>query len=213
MDVDMFLDGYIRWEVGSPHHSIILNEMFLYAIEQGWKEAEWMICWGHQQGLPKLDPQAYVSTIQLVGPQTSKEGFRHLYYQVYKLRRLPGSPPWGPEWMEKLATEIVSSLKDCLRWKGGKPLQGLQEPGLADVQPPRSKTSRRGRRDTSTERDLAEAREAHWKALATVAALKEEIERLSWSLTWGWLDICAHSWSWECQRRRSQGWNRRCYRV
>ena len=29
MDVDMFLDRYFRWEVGSPHHSVILHEMFL----------------------------------------------------------------------------------------------------------------------------------------------------------------------------------------
>ena len=75
-----------------------------------------------------------------MGPQTSKEEFRDLYYQVYKLRRIPGFPPWGPEWMEKLPAQIVSSLTDGLGKKGGKPLRGLQEPGLADVQPPRSKT-------------------------------------------------------------------------
>ena len=40
MDVDMFLDGYAKWEVGSPHRSIILHEMFLYAMEQEWKEVE-----------------------------------------------------------------------------------------------------------------------------------------------------------------------------
>ena len=40
MDVDMFLDRYIRCEVGSPHQSIILHEVFLHAAEQGWKEAE-----------------------------------------------------------------------------------------------------------------------------------------------------------------------------
>ena len=40
MDVNMFLDGYVRWEVGSPHHSVILHEMFLHATEQGQKEAE-----------------------------------------------------------------------------------------------------------------------------------------------------------------------------
>ena len=42
--------------------------------------------------------------------------------------------------------------------EGGKPLQGLQEPGPADVQPPRSKTPRRERRNTSIERDLTKAR-------------------------------------------------------
>ena len=112
MDVDMFLDGYIRWEVESPHCSIILHEMFLYAAQQGQKEAEWMICWGCWHSHPKLDLQADVSAVQLVGPQTSKEEFRDLYYQVYKLRRLPESPLWGLEWMEKLAAQIVSSLKD-----------------------------------------------------------------------------------------------------
>ena len=44
MDVNMFLDGYARWEVGSPHCSVILHEMFLHATQQGHKEAEWIIC-------------------------------------------------------------------------------------------------------------------------------------------------------------------------
>ena len=161
--------------------------MFLYAAEQGQKEAEWMIHWGCQHGLLKLDLQVDVSAIQLVAPQTSKEEFRDLYYQVYKLRRLAGSPLWGLEWMEKLAAEIVSSLKDHLGQKEGRPLWGLEEPGHADIQPPRSKTPRRGRRDTSAERDLAEVREAHQRALATMATLEKKIERLSWSITQGWL--------------------------
>ena len=175
MDVDMFLDGYAGWEVGSPHHPIILHKMFQYAMEQGQKEAEWKVHQGHQHSLPKLDPQADASAIQLVGPQTSKEEFRALYYKVYKLRRLPGSPPWGLGWMEELSAEIVSSLKDCLGQKEGKSLQGIEEPGLADVQPPRSKTPRRGRRDTSIKRDLAKVREAHQRTLATMATLEEAI--------------------------------------
>ena len=64
---------------------------------------------------------------------------------------------------------------------------------------------RRGRRDTSIERDLAKAREAHQRALATVATLEEKIEQLSQSITQGWLDIRAHSWSWDHYRRRSWG--------
>ena len=40
MDIDMFLDGYAGWEVGSPHDPIIIHEMLQYAKEQGWKEAE-----------------------------------------------------------------------------------------------------------------------------------------------------------------------------
>ena len=209
----MFMDGYIRWEVGSPHHSVILHEMLLYATEQGQKEAEQMIHWSHQHCLPKLNPQVDISAICLVEPQTRRKEFRDLYYEVYKLRSLQGSPLWGLEWIKKLAAKMVSSLKDLLGWKGGKPLWGLQEPGLADVQPPRSKTPRRQRRDTSAERDLTEVRESHWKALATMAALEEEIERLSQSLTWGQLDVHAHSQSWNCQRRRSQGQNWRHHQV
>ena len=135
-----------------------------------------MICQGHQHGLPRLDPKVDISAVQLVGPQTSKEEFRALYYEVYKLRRLPGSPPWELEWMEELATKIVSSLKDHLGQKGDEPLWRMEELGPADVQSPRSKTPRRWRRDTSTERGLMEAREAQWRALVTVAVLEEEIE-------------------------------------
>ena len=91
MNMKMFLDGYAGWGEGSPHCPIILHEMFQYTTEQGWKEVKWMIDWGHRHGLPKLDLKADVSAIKLVGPQTSKE-FRALYYEVYKLRRLPGSP-------------------------------------------------------------------------------------------------------------------------
>ena len=97
MDVEMFLEGHGGWEVGRPHCPVILHEMFQHATEQGQKKAEHMICWGHQHSLPKLDPKADVSTIQLVEPQNSKEEFRALYYEVYKLRRLPGSPLGEPE--------------------------------------------------------------------------------------------------------------------
>ena len=43
-------------------------------------------------GLPKLDPEADVSAVQLVGPQTSRKEIKSLYYEVYKLWRLLGSP-------------------------------------------------------------------------------------------------------------------------
>ena len=33
MDVDMFLDGYAGWKMGSPHHPVILHKMFQYAVE------------------------------------------------------------------------------------------------------------------------------------------------------------------------------------
>ena len=55
MDVEMFLSGHAGWEMGSPHCPIILHKMYQHALEQWWKEAEHMICWGHQHSLPELD--------------------------------------------------------------------------------------------------------------------------------------------------------------
>ena len=40
MDVEMLLEGHAGWELESPHHPIILHEMFQNALEQGQKEAE-----------------------------------------------------------------------------------------------------------------------------------------------------------------------------
>ena len=78
LDAKLFLDEYPRWEISGPHQSIILHEMFLHAAEQGRKEAERFIWWSHQQGLPRLNPEVEVSTIKLVGYQTShKEIWDH----------------------------------------------------------------------------------------------------------------------------------------
>ena len=63
----------------------ILQEMFLQAAHLGRKEGECMICQGCQHGLPHLDPQADISAVQAVGPQTSRKEIRDLYCQVYKL--------------------------------------------------------------------------------------------------------------------------------
>ena len=172
-----------------------------------------MICGGCQHGLPWLDPQADISAVQAVGPQTSREEIRDLYYQVYKLQRLPWSPPCGPEWTEELFRDMVSSLKDHLRQKGGQPSRGLGESEPADAWPLRSKTPSRRMRDTSANRDLAKVREAHQRALAAAATLEERIERLSHSMTRGWQDACAHSQSCNHQRRKSWGWSRRCHRA
>ena len=113
MDMELFLEGQAKWEADSPHCLVILHEMFRHASEQGQKEAEHMVCRGCQHELPKLDPEADIPTIQLVGPQMKKKEIESLYYKVYKLQRLPGSPPREPE----LVAEVVSSLEDCQGWE------------------------------------------------------------------------------------------------
>ena len=124
-----------------------------------------------------------------------------------------GLPCGDPEWIEEPVAEVVSSLEDCLGQKGGEPPQMIEEPEPIDVWPLRSKTPRRGRRDTSVERSLTEAREAHCRAPATMASLKEEIDSLSQSVTRGQLEAHAHSRSWNHHRWRSRGWKRRCHQV
>ena len=72
MDIELFLEGQAKWEKDSPYHLAMMYEMFRHAANEGQKEAE------HVQSteaagkdLPKLDPEADLSAIQLVGPKTT----------------------------------------------------------------------------------------------------------------------------------------------
>ena len=47
VDVDLFLEAQRQWAKDSPHHLIILHEMFLHAESQGQKEVEWVVHWGY----------------------------------------------------------------------------------------------------------------------------------------------------------------------
>ena len=40
MDVELFLEEQTKWEEDSPHHLVMLYEMFKHAAEKGQKEAE-----------------------------------------------------------------------------------------------------------------------------------------------------------------------------
>ena len=44
MDVDLFLGLRDDWPEDSPHHLVILHEMFLHVASEGWKEVEQYIC-------------------------------------------------------------------------------------------------------------------------------------------------------------------------
>ena len=118
----------------------ILQEMFLHATHSRRREAEWMICWGHQHGLLCLDPQGDVSTIQSIGPHTSREEVRDLYYKVYKLRRLSGPLPCGPEQAGELMRDMVSYLKNHLRQKEDESQRGQGGSEFADTHPMQNRT-------------------------------------------------------------------------
>ena len=64
---EIFLDEYTRWELRTPHQTVILHEMFLHATERGWKEAECMWCQGCQSLIPEPNPEVDQSALELVG--------------------------------------------------------------------------------------------------------------------------------------------------
>ena len=172
-----------------------------------------MINQGHQHDLLHLYPQVDISTIQVVGYQTTREEIRDLYHQVYKLRRLPESLLCGPEQVHELTRDVMSSLKSHLRQRGDKQPRGCEEPEPTDTHLPQDKTSQRMRWGTLAKRELAEAREAHQWALAATTALEERIERLSQSTTRSRTDAHIPSQSCNCWRKRSQGQSRRHCRA
>ena len=151
---------------------VILHKMFRHVAAKGWKEVEHIICQGHCQNLPQLNPEAGIPTVQVVGPETTQEELLELYLEVYKLHRLPGSPPGEPAILE----EVLSSLLDHQRHEEGEAPTATAQPHAESSHSSRSCAPNRGRKDDSVERSLATVHEVHQKALATVATLEKEIE-------------------------------------
>ena len=157
MDVELFLGIQDRWTEDSPHHLVILHEMFRHAAAKGWKEVEWIICQGHWQNMPQLNPEAGVPTIQLVGLETTKEELLELYLEVYKLHRMPGSLPGELA----ILKEVLSFLPDHQRREEDKAPAAMAQPCPEGSHSSRSGAPQRGRKDDSVERNLAIVCEAH----------------------------------------------------
>ena len=85
IDIGLFLNEYPRWELGTLHWSVILHEMFLHAAERGQKEAECMVCWGHQGSAFKPNPEVGHSAMELMGYWTSHKEIRDIYQSDYLL--------------------------------------------------------------------------------------------------------------------------------
>ena len=172
VDVDLFLEAQEQWAKDSPHWLIILHEMFLHAAYEGQKEVEQVVHWGCQQHMPRLDPKAGIPAIQLVHPEIDREQLLELYLEVYKLHRLPSSPPG-----ELAILEEISSIL---------PRHPPEEKGTPDIQKPvspkgfhlpQNRPSLQEWED-SIDRSLARVCKAHQKALSMAVTLEEEIERL-----------------------------------
>ena len=123
--------------------------------------------------MPQLDPEAGIPTIQLVHLEIDREQLLELYLEVYKLHRLPGSPPGEPTILE----EISSILPRHPPEEKGTP--DIQKPvGSEGFHLPKNRLSLWEQEEDSIDRSLARVHEAHRKALWTAATLEEEMERL-----------------------------------
>ena len=65
VDLELYLDEYPQWGLGTPHQSVVLHEMFLHTAGWGQKEAECMFHWGHWASVPEPDPRADQSAMEL----------------------------------------------------------------------------------------------------------------------------------------------------
>ena len=172
VDVDLFLSAQNHWAADSPHHLMILHEMFLHAASEGQKEAERMMHRGCQQYMPQLDPRVDLSTIQLVHPMIGRRELLDLYLEVYKLHWLPGSPPGELAILQEISSAILdptSEEEQSASTQGSSSHEDLHPP--EDQHP----CQERGR---ALDRSLARVHEAHWQVLSITATLEEEIERL-----------------------------------
>ena len=161
LDVDSFLGAQDHWAEDSPHCLTILHEMFLHATSEGRKEAECYIRWGIWRQMPQLNPEVDISTIQLVPPKTSWEELLDIYLEVYKLRRLPSSPPGEPAILKE-----VSAALPCHSMEEEDNPDAPKQPNSHDLHPPQSRMPQR-ERESSLDRSLARVRKAHRKALPT----------------------------------------------
>ena len=134
LDVDLFLEAQEQWAKDGPHHLVILHEMFLHAASEGQKEAEQVVCQGWQQHMPQLDPEADIPAVQLVHPEIGREKLLDLYLEVYKLHRLPRSPPG-----ELAILKEVSSALPCHSLEEEGTPDAQRHPNPEDFHPPRSR--------------------------------------------------------------------------
>ena len=97
-----------------------------------------------------------------------------------------------------------------MKW-GDQTCKAAVQPHPGGSHSPRSSAPHWQRRDDIIDQSLATMHRAHQKALATVATLEEEIERLS--CTWACSKSRARSKSRDHQRPSGEGWKKRCHQV
>ena len=122
--------------------------------------------------MPQLNPEADISAAQMVWPETSREELLDIYLEVYKLHRLPSSPPGEPAILEEVSAIVSGYSQEKEEAPNAERQHSHEGSHPSQMQRPRQ------RGETSVDRCLEKVWEAHQKALLATAALEEEIERL-----------------------------------
>ena len=115
VESNLFLDEYPRWDLGSPHQSVILHEMFLHAESWGQKEVEPMCHWGCQSLVREPNSKEDQYALHLIGYHTSQKELQDVYHSVYLLNWALGFPSCGEVKRKRVIREILSSLQERLR--------------------------------------------------------------------------------------------------
>ena len=122
--------------------------------------------------MPQLDPEVGVPAVQLVCLEIGREKLLDLYLEVYKLHRLPSSPPGEPAILKEVSAAIpCHSMED-----EGTP-NAQKQPNPEDFHPPQSRLPQ-WERESLLDRSLARVHKVHQKAFSTTATLEKEIKKL-----------------------------------
>ena len=163
------------------------------------EEAEQYVHQGIQQQMPQLNPKVGVPTIELVCLETSRDKLLGIYLEVYKLHRLPGSPPGEPA----IVQEVLANVPDCHQRGGGS----AEAQAQSSPEPPHPSNRRRPHWESSVDRSLAKMQEAHQQALSATVALEKEIGRLDR------MRVRVRSRRQDHQRSRGEGQKKRCHQI
>ena len=163
VEMELFLDKYPPWNMGSPHRSVILHEMFLHTTSQGRKEAECMCCWGCPGSMMEPSSEADQSTLHLVGYHTSQREMRDVYHSMYLLKRAPGFPSCGETKGEGQSRRSSPPFRERLqRWTSSTDGDALGS-----------------KRESAPQTYEAALQIAHQKVVETAAALQSDLDRLN----------------------------------
>ena len=206
MNVELFLEGQTKWgRTANTGWSCFMRCLSMLAMKGRRRQIEWSAMATGRAYLNWIQRQTYL--LFSLSAQNTKEEILSLYLEVYKQHRLPGSPPRKLE----LTDNVVSSFKGHQRKKEERTPGVTMRPWSIDAQPSNSRVP--GKRETSIEKSLAPIREAHQKVLASPAALKGEIERLSCPLPQSHLEIRVRSKSRDCWIHGATESKRRHFQV